>query len=774
MKEDFSKDNKVRKHKDQKAPEEFDLASYQPFSKDEEDEDFEILDALEHMEHAESLEEDYAAEGDRMIELALDDDDTILGDENMDEEESGFHFDEQMSAGLEQELLDQGHDFDFDKSFEEDMGEAELGEGSFVLDLNQEDGEQPSDLSFDTETELEEEEQGVAAEFGSSFDFDEDTEETSSSKMGLLDFGLEGQDEYSGDLEEQEEPFEPEDFSEGESPDKQKTIEDIAGGIEIAEGFADLESDISIEDEDLLEQELPEMDFARESDEFAGKAVIAVGNDRVIDLGNEEDFEQEEEFDFSSDSWQQEDMETPEIMGMAPEAEEKEPLEIEFESELAEQDQEEEFMTSFDDIDLDLEAEATKVLEESESFGQFDLTEELPENEIEPDVDIDLDVEGDMDAEAFGSMPFVEDAAEPSIASAPSEETVEDEFFEEQFEEEFEEQEEEIPPISETPPAAPDVKDNAEELVESERDEREFLDLSLRLSGPQMEEFEDMIREAKTLQSYLDGLETHQTEIKKKIYQKLRDEYISRRKDIFRAPEFTTLLTDVNQDLQDMLAKQAGFISTVERLNEELEEITVRHLVGEYDQATLDEKQASQNAEIALWNGKNEKIKHVITRYQQILEAEHTLNPLRTEQEEEQAKPEPLSEPQEETTFADWTNTQDREETEADFAEPSTFPTSEEESLIETGLAEEESLSEEMPELQETEEEYFESSFEDDFDLDVLSKVAEQLVEETSEEEEQEELEEETPQVEMISCKKCGRQTPASEKFCTHCGAKAR
>ena len=766
MKEE--QNNKARKHKDQKAPEEFDLASYQPFSKDEEDEDFEILDALEHMDHAESLEEDHVAEGERMIELALDDEDLILEDENMDEEESGFHFDAQMSAGLEQELLDQGHDFDFDKSFEADIEEAELGEDSFVLDLNQEDGEQLGELSFGVATDVEEDDQGVA-EFGSSVDFDEDAEETSSSEMGLVDFSLEGQDESRRDLEEQEEPFESEDFSEAESPGEEKTIEDIAGGIEISAEFADLESDISIEDEGLLEQELPKMDFARESDEFAGEAGITVGSDQELDLGTEEELEQEEEFDFSSDSWQQEEAETPEIIGVPSEESEEEALvETEFESETAEEDHEEEFMTSFDDIDLDLEAEATKVLEEPESFGQFDLTEELPETEVEADVDIDLDVEGDMDAEALGSMPLVEDAAEPSIAQAPSEEMEEDEFFEEQFEEE------EVSPLSETPPAIRDIHENAEELVELEKDEREFLNLSLRLSGAQMEEFEDMIREAKTLQGYLDKLETHQTEIKKKIYQKLRDEYISRQKDIFRAPEFTTFLTEVNQDLQDMLAKQAEFTSTVERLNEELEEITVRHLVGEYDQTILDEKQASQNAEIVLWNSKNEKIGRVISGYQAILEAEHTLNPLRTE-EKEHAQPTPLPEQQDTATLTDWSDTQELEGTEDILAESEISPKSEEESLIEAGLAEEENLSEEMPELEETEEEVFESSLEDDFDLDALSKVAEQLVEDASEgETQEEELEEETSQVEMISCKKCGRQTPASEKFCTHCGAKAR
>jgi hypothetical protein len=86
-----------------------------------------------------------------------------------------------------------------------------------------------------------------------------------------------------------------------------------------------------------------------------------------------------------------------------------------------------------------------------------------------------------------------------------------------------------------------------------------------------------------------------------------------------------------------------------------------------------------------------------------------------------------------------------------------------------------------MPGLEDADEDAFgmgedDNQFEDDLDFETLSKVAEELVDDTSEQEEEEpeEFEEETPQEDMISCKKCGRQTPASDKFCIHCGAKAR
>lgn len=720
MKEDLSQNKKAQKPEEQKAPEAFDAASSRSFSHNEEDEDFELLDALEHMDQAESLEEDQAIEDDRMIELTLDDEDAILDDE----EESGFHFDEQMSAGLEQELLDQSPDADFDKSFEADMGEAELGEDSFVLDLNEED-EQFSELAFSSETDLEKDEEPGAAEFEASFGFEQDAEEASASEKALLEFGLEEKDEYGGDFEDQEESFDLEDFSDTERPDKQQVSEERDEAIEIAEDFADLESEMNIEDQELFAQEIPEIDVELESDEFEGNAVITVGQDQVINLGNTEDLEQEEKA-----------------------------FETEFESEFAEQDQEEEFLASYDD--LDLEAEATKSLEDMERLGRVDLTGEIPETEIELEHDFDLDLEEEMDEEDdVDVVSLIENAADSVIAQ---------EFTEERIEEEWVEEQEITPPALETPQKPDYLPEKAEEQVSLENDALKLLDLPLRLSGEQMEEFEQMIHEAKTLQNYLDGLETHQTEIKKKIYHKLRDEYISRQKDIFRAPEFTTLLTDVHQDLQDMLAKQAEFASTVEHLNEELEEITVRHLVGEYDQRTLDEKQTSQKTEIALWKNKNETIGRVINRYQELLEAEHTLNPLRAEQEKQHSDLAPLAEQQETTAFSDWQDEQQPEETDEAFVDQD----------MKESLTDEESLLEEMPELQKTEEEFFEGSYEDDFDLDALSKVAEQLVEDTPEEEQEEFEEEETAQAEMILCKKCGRQTPASEKFCTHCGAKAR
>lgn len=829
MKKDLSPDNNPQKRKEQKAPEELDLNEYQAFSKDEEEDDFEILDALEHMEQAGTLDEERARDGDQMIELTLDDDDLILDEEDIETDDSGFHFDEQMGVGLEQELLEQHSGFDFDKSVEFDTGETEFEKEAFVLDLDQEDEQHSFDISLETEAEMEEhdfalpdedlafdlnaededvlgfmgteseaqeedsedfeiglEEEPSLPQFSSEertdieleteLELEDEGEETDSEEIDFMDFEMGQQDESLDDLENQDETDDTE-ISYEEPP------ENITEGIEIAEGFADLESDIDLEDEQLSEHAISDIDFEHEPDEFLGKPVITVGDDRVIDLGDD-DLEQDEEFDFSSDSWKQDDIDTTKMFGEAaeeePQEEEAEVLDSEFDFDtgesVSETSQEEEFISSFDDIDIDLEAEATKVLEEAGEFGQFALIDELPEAEMDSEHDFDLDLEEEekeRQPEPPESFDLAEESSEISSPEVTPQESGEEETFDENFDDDDDETrfEAEFSSEAELEAESEDVQNQVDENL----DVAEFLEISLRLSPSQMEEFEEMIGEAKTLQAYLDGLETHKPEIKEKIYQKLRDEYIARQKDIFRAPEFTTLFSDVKEDLQDMLTKQAEFVSTIERLNEELEEITVRHLVGEYDEATLHEKEASQKSEIALWNQKNEKIHQIITRYQDILETEEALNPLRQEtaaEEElpaEQPKITPEVESLEEESFEE--ESFGEETFEEEFAE--------EEFLQEIEQAEEEQASEEMPELpelEETDEDLLgiseENEFEEDFDFETLTKVAEEFVEETSEEEK--DIEEEAPQEHMISCKKCGRQTPASDKFCVHCGAKAR
>ena len=171
-----------------------------------------------------------------------------------------------------------------------------------------------------------------------------------------------------------------------------------------------------------------------------------------------------------------------------------------------------------------------------------------------------------------------------------------------------------------------------------------FWNWTFRLSDEQMQSFEGMMSEAQTLQTYLDNLESHHEDVKGSIYHKLSIEYIARKTVIFKADEFLTLHTDVQHDLQDMTAKREEFVEKVERLNEELEEIKVRHLVGEYNEETLAEKEEAQTNEIALWNEKVEKIEQFITRCQQALDAENALNPIKNKQIQEEV---PQEEPEE-------------------------------------------------------------------------------------------------------------------------------
>jgi hypothetical protein len=536
-----------------------------------------------------------------------------------------------------------------------------------------------------------------------------------------------------------------------------------------------LGDDIGLGEEAGVGIEPPDIDFESEPDEFQGKKVISVGDDQVIDLGDESDLEQGESFETPVDSWSQDEKESVEISTMPEETKDEEP--VDFEKAISpdtdevtpelqpEQDQEDDFMASLEDIDIDLEEEATKILEEQESIADNALSEEVPAVDVEESVDLTLDK--DLESEEPEITDFVQKDSEIPTISETSQESPEGEEMPEEF-----------APSEMMPEIEKADSEELEELPESEVNGRELLGVTLRLSDMQMEEFEGMVNEARTLQNYLDGLETHKTEIKETIYQKLQDEYISRKTSIFSAAEFISILADVEQDLQEMLTKRTEFVSTIERLNEELEEITVRHLVGEYDEATLSEREKAQEAEIALWNEKTEKIESFITRYQESVEAERELNPLRKEQElvenvSEESETESITEKLEETPAFEQEDFSSLEEIVQEGIQES-----EEEDIEEDDLF---GIGEETTEIDEFDEESLvgsefsmDSDFEGDVDLDALSKVAEEFAGEQSGSYPDMLEAEETTQEEMVSCKKCGRQTPAAEKFCVHCGAKAQ
>ena len=128
--------------------------------------------------------------------------------------------------------------------------------------------------------------------------------------------------------------------------------------------------------------------------------------------------------------------------------------------------------------------------------------------------------------------------------------------------------------------------------------------------------------------------------------------------------------------------------------HEELEEIKVRHLVGEYDDATLTEKEQEQRADIAAWKEKAEKIAGIIDRYQQAIDAEQELNPLQQEEEQEEPFEEIMSSSEEEPLA----ETESESESVSSEEEVEGEETLEEEIIGSTPVSDEEEESEEAPE----------------------------------------------------------------------------
>jgi len=811
MKDDKPK-GKSQKNQSEQEVSESDSSSFQ---KDEEDVDFEILDALEQIEQTGKVRKETPPDDESTLELTLDEEDLDFGEEEV-EEEGEFQFDEDIAAGLEDELIGRTEKFSLDESFSEDIGgdvHADIEEESFSIDLDQ-DNEDESGLSFDEEVSLELTETGMYEGTGeTSFDLDEgigefdfdsletktedgkpfeagfdqledlaaddtefdlgadiegEIEDTSLSDMNdLADFDLESveqEDSLQSDVLDfgedisstSADSFDTEELSHQESLDMGLEDTDEAFGEMDFEDMSDMDESVDFEtdigDTSISDMDVSEMDLENEPDEFSGKSVISVDGDQVIDLGDETEFEQEEEFGTTEKSF---DITEEDVDVSLAELEKgaQQVVDHVVSEPTTEQEEDEEFMASLEDIDIDLEdededededleEETTKILETLESG------DEISEFAEEESSEFDLD--------NFDVTP----GEEQEFKTTATEEEIDAQSLAEMFEES--EEELDIPEEG--------ISSETEELeideAVSEIGEHEELGLTLRLTDSEINQFESMVNEAKTLQTYMQELEEHKTDIKEKIYQKLLKEYISRKINIFRESEFISVRIDVEQDLQDMINKRTEFVSTIERLNDELEEVKVRHMVGEYSDTMLSEQKETQKTEITQWHDKTERIEKFITRYQELLDTEQELNPLESfpEAEQEAASPPEEITQEEEPDVPDEGFSQEMEAAG---------------SLLDNLNAD---TSDEWEAIEESSEMMAESGLDgEDFALgDELPDIGDELpdiIEESDEEQtafEDEVVQDETEEEDLINCKKCGRSTPASEKFCVNCGAKAR
>jgi hypothetical protein len=817
------------------------------FQKDEEDVDFEILDALEQIEQAGKGEGEGLTDDESNIELTLDDEELVFDEEA--EEEGEFQIDEEDTTGLTEELVRKTEEFSLEETFGDNIGEdvhADIEEESFSMNLDQEDEEEmdldlgevemheeTDEVSFDlgedvgefdsSEVEAETDEElfetgtdhlegdlGVEdEEFDLGIDAEGEIEDTSLSDINdLAEFDLDSVEQedrsQGGDFDFGEDEFdissstdfsEVEDLSDQESEigldETDETFEEMNLDQEMPD-TDDISFETDIGDENVSDMEVADMDLENELDELSGKSVISIDGEQVVDLGDETEFDQEEEFGATESLWEDEEQETDdESFDISEEETDIDLTELEegarqfvdgAASDLdTEQEDDEEFMASLEDIDIDLEEETTRVLETLE--GVDGISEFAEEESSEFDID-NLDITPDEDQEP--ETPISEEESEEEIDVQALSEILE------QSREELDAQERMI--ASDTPETE---GEGVAEAAVPEIDEREELGLAPRLTNSEINQFESMVNEAKTLQRYMEELEEHKTDVKEKIYQKLLKEYTSRKITIFREPDFISIRIDVEQDLQDMLTKRTDFASTIEHLNDELDEVKVRHLVGEYTDMMLAKQEETQKTEITQWHDKTEKIEKFIIRYQELLDTAQELNPLKEEAEEE-TLPEPEQEafpPTEEITQAEEAGVLSEE---IEQAEPN-LPT-EEISQEEETIAPAEDTSQEMEveslldNLDEVIPDEWEAT-EEDVEITVETETDQEFSMESIGDEEDyvfdespdigEELDEEQPAFEdetvsdeteedMITCKKCGRSTPASEKFCVNCGAKAQ
>ena len=602
------------------------------FPNDEEDVDFEILDALEQLEKAGPPGEEGLSDDDQMLDLTLDEEEITFGDDES-EEGSGFRFDESVTAGLEEELLVEDSGFNLDESFGEDLAEdiqAATEDDSFGIDFEQED------IQFDEEVDLDLEEPSFDVPSAETLVFNYDEQETGGIEMEAqeIDEAIESV-EYDLDLDSEDKSFLGEDDQNVDDEFPASSDTDVSLDSDAPEESEDVSIDFDLSSFDLENEEEEEFNIEVEEIDF-GEGFA----DLKTDIGLDEQIEIEHDIE---DVLEQDEESLPDFS--TPEVEEVESVDIEREESLLppevideeeqeqrqEKEQDEDFIKSLEDIDITLDEEMATVLETQENVDEQSLAEDSSVKDRE-----EFDLTENEDLETGG---MVQGSSEGQILTESTEELSEETSGQGEG-------------ISEMSSEAEEEPEEGDMPTEQQLSDREFLELTLRLSDEQLQEFEMMIKKAQTLQQYLDGLGEHQNEIKDIIYHKLREEYIARKTVIFQSDTFTSLFTDVEQDLQEILAKRIDIVATVERLNEELEEIKVRHLVGEYNDIILTEKEERQKTEIALWNKKTEKIEGFISRYQESIDAEMELNPLHQEQEIREAPssekaPAPIETPEE-------------------------------------------------------------------------------------------------------------------------------
>lgn len=842
----------------------------------EEDLDFEILDALENIDAADnSASAAPTGQGDD-FDLDLDDDlmfdkDTPefpIGTEMAAEFASGDLSEDNDASAFDQAFDESGFDPDLEDDLDDFMEHADddgrvavhFGDDAEKIELTFDDDE--LNLNLDRAPGRLDSEETSATSASAGLDLGAGDASAFEANDDLAGEGTESALEFTSSLTSEEEPrLNRPGTAADELPEEDDESSDFEGDEDdidfdnmpdldetMAEFASDFESGPSAldRDDDQSEMELAAMKNAHKNEAVSGKGVFSIDGDQVIDLGDEDDISSIADAD--STSWGSDE-------------------ELQADGDFFDDGAEDDFFDDADfdaDGDLDDDAELAELAKGAQQIVDQTLDEESEEPAAGEDPDfmaslddiqIDLHDEDEDDVDAF-SADSAEDFTIPEDLAGPDEDVVSEEFgvpslsevladvhAEPEFDEGFE--------VELSASAGP----GAESPAEPEVDVREALGLVPRLADQDVRKFDQMILEAKTLQQYIEELETHKPEIKTAIYVKLLKEYGSRKANIFREPEFISIRIDVEQDLEDMVRKRADVQRTIGNLTDELEEIRVRHLVGEYGDAELSDQERSRNTEIETWQSKNDRLGQFIAQYQDLLESEHALNPLETAAPPEDSAPVDaiLPENQAEASMlaeelASLVSTEDTDlektptDEEALIVEDTTSAESpsglddeayieeeaesEDEEMVDedapteglaaadfpedelgdmanlgdlTGILEEDEDGDEWDTDAAEDVELTAESFEaDDFSLDAdfaddegLNNLDEDEFEldglTDTDQADDETLgalafegpddvgaESDAPDEAMVTCKKCGRNTPASEKFCVNCGAKTR
>jgi len=245
--------------------------------------------------------------------------------------------------------------------------------------------------------------------------------------------------------------------------------------------------------------------------------------------------------------------------------------------------------------------------------------------------------------------------------------------------------------------------------------------------------FEEILSKINEIKNMLSNVEKQKTNVSDDVYNKVKKDYQSRLKDL--SDSLGEKTSEVKSKLKEIVERKNKFKKKMEVLSTELEELNLRHTVGEIDESTYNSKKSIGEEEKTIVKEELLKIISSEKDFQTLLA--QTGEQVDIKSDEEVLRPPPLF---------------DNIETEDDNMESDMTIKKKKVSLLDD---ETENIGN------------FDDTFNDVFQPEKEQKTVEEEIDETETKETKDENDKRT----TIKCSKCGNDNQPDAWYCESCGA---